>query len=1329
MQVGQRCRSAAPLSCSSGGLRFGAVNVEELLSTTLASGAAHEVSAKPDTLRTVQFGHIQIASLRPSGSNRSVDSRMSAAWKRLVGNTDLNLLLLADDDRSTGSVLTLGPSSAKNAPIHSVRAEKLLTVLDATTGMTALDSVRHVSGEIVRLASGGVLSGGLLPRHTLRKRLKQDERLLSTWESAAADMHFNGDWRAPLVALGWNIERLEPIGYLLRFDDRPSAVVLPKRNADEFARISPEDGRPPEGVLVAECAKQGARYGIMAHKNRYRLFDCESTTAAADWLDLDAPRLEGDDRALIGLLAPNYLAGDGLEKLRDEARLFGAELRKRLDSTIRTEALPALAVGLEQWAHEQKLNLESEDCRSELQQAAMTLLFRLLFVLYAESSGFLPMHLLAYRRRSLSELVAETHEKLGEHSGASTAIWSQVGLLFGALRTGNDAWGVPAYNGELFAATQFDGAELLERITLSDPCFARVLIALGHDAEERVGVDYSSLEIAHLGHIYETLLSLQLTLATQPVRYDGRRDQYIADTDEPEVQAGSLLWQTNEGGRKSGGVYYTPSSLVHHLVKGAVEPAFESHLQLVKDIAKTDPEAAADHLLRFAVLDPACGSAHFLVAAAQWLAERTLVFLAETPLPPIKRRLDELRAHGPGDTSTSDHALLRRLLLKHCVYGTDISQMGAEIARVSLWLASFVPGLSLAYLGRNVVVGNALLGVVSHASVVEDGTLLARDMMTKLAEASEAAVRVAAIGDRTPDEVALSVEADEDAKNATEGMRRLFDLWVAEGFGLENARHQAELHGTAIIDGSTGEYVEKLVAEAAEIAAKHGLLHWPLEFPSVLTDGRDGFDAVIGNPPWEELKVERLAYFGLHRPGLQGLAQNLRDRELALMAADMPELEAAFFAEERRVNTERQALASGEYTATRGDPDLYKYFCQRYRNLLKPGGMLGVVLPGSAFINKGSESFRDWLFNSVTTQRVDLLVNTGRWAFDSTPQYDVALITGQNAQPPTTHEFKLLGVADSEASWCEQSLSTGISLNKQILGEHLMVPSVSSQTEADLLGKLRRSNAFPFGPNRSYRCFPVNDLHETNDKYLWSDGTGSDQLWKGESFGQYQPHGAHSRPIANSEELQKKLTMKRPGAGSSLAKSLPLKVRRKAVLAELERDRLAFHGIGRATDGRTMLACLIPRGVFLANSAPYLAFVDGTPRDQAVCLGIMNSLPFDWQARRYTKINLNFFLVESMYVPDLEEIDFNTIATNAARLSCQDNRFEEFAAATGIECGPLDEEQHNQLRAEIDARIARAWDFTEEDFETMFSDFTLNTVPTDYRKLVVDNWRSLTVAT
>ena len=855
-------------------VQLNSVNADDLLNRLMGRGIAREMPNRSGIKRSVRVNKIEVAIAEKPG-----ERSLRARWREHADGMDFRYLLVIDDPDYPDSVRTLGPRTF-NEPVRSVDCAKLSTAIEDTAEMHSLDAVKHLAREVVRLAGRGKVVHGLLTHHTLEARFRNNPERWQVAHETTRDLAIIGHWQTLLDGMGYRIDRLPHRGHLLRFNDQPVAMVHPWATPEYFVRVD-DMGRPAEGLLALDCRRHGVRYGIMVSRDRYRLFDCDPSATTGEWLDLDADLLGEENRPYLALLSPRYLAEGRLVELQAEAQAFGAELRKRLDHTIRQEALPALAEGLDYWTHQSGLDTSDDGHRLELERASLTLLFRLLFVLYAESSHFLPVDNETYRRHSLTELVAEAHKTKSRLSLDSTALWKSFTILVGALRAGNPAWGVPAYNGALFAAADFEGAELLESLELADPYFARVLLAVGRDTTTGHGVDYSSLQVGHLGHIYEALLSLRLSVADTPLRYNTKRDRYLPDQgqratavgtiewtaneDHLRVSAGALLWLTNEGGRKAGGVYYTPASLVEHLVRHTVRPAFENHLEQVRRQINTDPERAAHNLFDFAVLDPACGSAHFLVQVTEELADQTVAFLAAHPLPAVREALDRLRESTQMGSAVTDVALLRRLVLKHCVFGVDRSPMGAEIATLSLWLASFVPGLSLAYLDRNVVVGNSLIGVADAETVIRGGTFQAGALKTAVAEAAKAAARLADIDDLNPTEVNASRAADLEAQQATEGLQRLFDLWTAEGFGLKGARDHAETHGPEVIDGTNGRRGRTLVETATELGRTHCFLHWPLTFPRVF--GRDrapGFDVVVGNPPWEEVVVEELSHYGLH---------------------------------------------------------------------------------------------------------------------------------------------------------------------------------------------------------------------------------------------------------------------------------------------------------------------------------------------------------------------------------------------------------------------------------------------------------------------------------
>jgi hypothetical protein len=1119
-----------------------------------------------------------------------------------------------------------------------------------------------------------------------------------------------------LTALGYQIERRPQRGYLLRLASRPVAVVHPMKDAAAFSKLD-DDGRPPEGALLADCDAEGAKYGILAAGLRLRLFDFATPGAAtARYIDLDPAVMRPSDRPFIALVSPTYLAEGEFARLVEDARQFGIALRKRLDDNLRQSALPALARGIHEWAASQKIDLKAEVQLLELEKAALTLLFRLLFLLYAESSRYLPVDNRVYSNASVSTLAAEAEETREKLSARSTTLWDRLRVLVGAMRTGNDAWRVPAYNGALFAAEGFEGAALLEKMSLTDPVFADLLIAVGREGQG--GIDYSSLEIGHLGNIYEALLSLRLTTTTHPLVYDAGADRYRPPSsgEKPTVAAGELLWTTNEGGRKAGGVYYTPTELVRHLVKQAVMPAFERHLVEVEAIAERDPTGAARHLLDFAVVDPACGSAHFLVEVVGALADRTVRFLGERPLPALAESIARLRAGALQGTTTDDSMLIRRLILKHCVYGVDVSPMGAEVAKLSLWLASFVPGLSLAYLDANLKVGDSLVGVVRTDSV-GGGKHVPADWQRKLSEVANAALLAADIDDLNPDEYRASEAANAKVHETAQTIVSIFNLWTAEPFGVGGARQEVLAYARDILDGMR---TSKIQSEADSAAKAHNFLHWPVEFSRVFAREQPGFDAVVGNPPWEKVMVEEHAFYALFSPGLRGMSEAPRREAVARLLTERPDLPGRLKSARDRVEEQRHYLTAGEYDPMPGHPDLFKFFSQRYRRLLRTGGRLGVVLPRAAFLNYGSQGFREWLFGKTTCRRIDFLVNHGSWMFDTHGQYTVALVAAELKEPPPDLIVRVAGVAQSIQEWRTQSESEGVSVPVTAFAQGLIVPLVTSERGAELLAKMRRGDQFPFGSGGRWRCFAVQELNDTTDASLWRGRKVGRPVWKGESFDQYQPVGREERFSDESDALQRAIEKPRAGAGSAVGSVTSLEERRAAVVSELTRARVAFHDVVNRENARTAIGCLIPPRVLLTHQAPYLAFVPGGPRDQAACLAILNSLPFDWQTRRFVERHLTFYVLEALSIPNLSEADLEAVALDSARLSCRDDRFADFAKSFGIKPQELNPAERDGLRADIDARVARAWGLSTEDLQLMFEDFTLGAVPPDYRHLVLE---------
>ena len=1050
----------------------------------------------------------------------------------------------------------------------------------------------------------------------------------------------------------------------------------------------------------------------------------------------------------MGLLAPEALAEGGwLTEWVAEAKDFGEELRKGLEDRLSRIALPKIAQGLGEFLESQGADLGDQEQLRQIEEAALTLVFRFMFLLHTEARGYLPLGSSSYRPHSAVQLAEDTLHALSSLSSKSTQRWDRLRTLVRMVRTGDSSANVPAYNGSLFAANGFPGSALLEEAKITDNYLGPALVSIAYedDGPDELGLDYAGLQVGHMGAIYEALLALRLSRAPEDLVYDSKRDIFrprrADDKGEPEVTKSQLYYQSEAGGRKAGGVFYTRHEFVEHLLNHSLLPALDDHLEDIKQIAASNPKEAARRLFDFSVVDPAMGSAHFLTAALDMIADRIETFLAEVGgLPGIAQQLSELTQDNASTTIPPDAAdLLRRLILKRCIYGVDISPMAVEVANVTLWLASFVPGLALSYLGSNLKCGDALIGVADPYAVgASDSPMFTgQNVKNAMEQGAQLQVQQAAIPDRTPEEVERSKELGELRKEVTSGLRAAFDLWSSEPLGLESARHILETNADYIVESSESEEVRRVIADAEDVAEQFRFFHWPLEFPGVFHRERPGFDVVVGNPPWNEITVEELAFYALRDPGLRGIP-NLADRKKRIA-----ELDKQHSAWREEFETQREQLASlrkffsaagGYQLQGVGDKDLYQLFCERYTHLVRGKGRLGVVLPRSGFLAEGAKGFREWLFTRTEVRRIDLLLNNKGWAFTIHPQYTIALLTGLRQTPPSQAEFQITGPTANLKEFLSCAQSDGVKIPVLSLGKARVVPLLPSQQHGDVLAKMSRgvqfdsldnpnNKNFSKEPVAASRPIPYTELHETQQWALFSHSKGV-PVWKGRSFGQFDPHGDEPAGYSVWSDVLSFAHNKR-NKSPIFKKMFPAEVLADPDTHPINHCRIAFRDVTNRTNSRTVISCLVPPRTPLTNKAPYLLFSGWEALGQASVLGIMNSTPFDWIARRYVETNLNFFILNSLTFSPPGNTPWESIGKLAARLSCVDERFAVFAAEAGVDCGELMVTQRNDMRAEIDALVAHAYGLTADELRFIFTDFTENAVPQVYRDLVLEKFEGL----
>ena len=292
---------------------------------------------------------------------------------------------------------------------------------------------------------------------------------------------------------------------------------------------------------------------------------------------------------------------------------------------------------------------------------------------------------------------------------------------------GRPRWGVPAYNGGLFAedpSVSPAGAALADLRLTDDELGPALAWLLLDDGTEGIGpVDFRSLSVREFGTIYEGLLESRLAVATDDltVKATSRGEQYVpaGPGNEVRVQADEVYLESVSGQRKATGSYFTKPFCVERLLDEALEPALQTHLARLSALRSAgDEAAAAEAFFDFRCADIAMGSAHFLVAALDRIEARLSGWLADNPLPQITAELDRLRSAALaalGDLAAGveieSSSLLRRQVARRCVYGVDLNPVAVELARLALWVHTFVPGLPLSFLDHNLVCGDSLTGV------------------------------------------------------------------------------------------------------------------------------------------------------------------------------------------------------------------------------------------------------------------------------------------------------------------------------------------------------------------------------------------------------------------------------------------------------------------------------------------------------------------------------------------------------------------------------------------------------------------------------------------
>ena len=1230
------------------------------------------------------------------------------------------------------------------------------------------------------------------------------------------------------------------------------SIVEAKRWNAPLDRAEPGDaGAPSTQVLrylgTADVqSNSNIRFGVLTNGRCWRLYDHKARSRLEGFVEIDLKEAVGlivpvdtpakpghADHVLRQFLwlfgrqafVPDIGGATRLTRAVSDSRSFEARVTDQLANTVFGKVFPELANAL--WeADPDKPAETSEAYLAELREAALTWLYRLLFVLYAEDRNLLPTRArrdgLWATRNEVARALDENHglsDRRTNHDGDLRAMWRQID-------TGDDGIGLPPYNGGLFKAGR---SNLLDRAIMPDKAFAPLLDALSreHLGDTPRFINYRDLSVQHLGSVYERLLEFDLAFVDDKI---AARPQTFA--------------------RKTSGSYYTPEELVMLVIRRTIGPLLDEKCKVFagaveeeapKRQAKEAPEFPiarlqaydpATEFLTLRICDPAMGSGHFLVSLVDYLADQVMLATTQSASlvefgdyrSPLLDRLEAIRERikaqatehkwSVDDSQLIDRQLVRRIILKRVIHGVDKNPMAVELAKLSLWLHTFTVGAPLSFLDHHLRCGDSLFGewVSSGMDRLERGGLFTGDELTTAEQAIMGMAQVEELTDADIGEVHESARNFDEAREKIKPLERYFSLvqgyrWIegsaddalklakkydreswrtadpVEAGKLQDLAFKLKRQGMAldvmldrglgepdaVLDmcyGRIGNLRDKTGAEddpalgplvkAVGIGADANFLHWELAFPTVWKNWRSptqrsgGFDAIIGNPPWDRLKMQEVEWFASRKPEI---AKATRAADRNRMVKALKDSGDVLSGQYERAS-EMAALASrmanhkdGQFPLLgKGDTNLYSLFVERAMQLVKPNGIVGLLIPSGIAGDLGASAF----FRSVsTTGRLGVLFdyeNKKIFFPDVHASFKFcAIVFGGEARRFDVAQCGFFLRATNDNDLDEQTFPLAPSDFAAVNPNTGTAPIFRTKREADLVKSMyaRLPVLVKKAPNKAVadlKPWPIRYttmFHMTNDSYLfrtrtelikkgWYAKEGVYGLSKGEKravplyAGRMFWHFDHraSNVTTNEENLH----------NSALSEPVSLKNKQNPAFVpepqywvkwsdvKPQRDwTLAFRDITNTTNERTIVSAILPGAAY--NNKAALLLTDDAPT-AAILSANLNSFALYFVARRKVQgTNANWFIVEQL--PVIPPADYDRIfgkmtareivTREVLHLTYTAHDMTAFARDMEYDGDPFiwDDADRRQRRARLDAMYFHLYGIGKDDADYILSTFPI----------------------
>jgi len=1129
-------------------------------------------------------------------------------------------------------------------------------------------------------------------------------------------------------------DRSYPIGYGALGNHIPVVIAPAAFGLDTLGPSGPDGGRRRTAFgLAQEFLNEAhlAMWGLASDGITLRILRDNASLTRPAWIEADLSRIFTEelysDFAALWLLAHETRFGRvdapvyecALETWRTAGREEGTRAREFLRRGVE-DALVALGQGFLAHPGNQALRAalhSGELTAKEYFNQLLRLVYRMIFLLTVEERGLLHSEGLPDSARALYEGgygLRRLRDRSAKRSGYDrfSDLWEGTKIVFRGVATGEARLALPALAG-IFSKTQcpaLDVAKLENRALL----LAVFRLSWLREESGLARINWRDMGPEELGSVYESLLELVPQIAE-----DGRRFGFAAGA------------EAKGNARKTTGSYYTPDSLVQVLLDSTLEP-------VITDAITKYPSEPVEALLKISILDPACGSGHFLLSAARRLAAHVA----------------RLRSGGTPSPAQYRHAL--REVVARCVFGVDVNPMAVELCKVSLWMEALEPGLPLTFLDAHIQRGNSLLGVTpgimdrgipdaAWDPIEGDDRKTAAILKNRNRhEADEAQRSLLPASPLSPSELtglvaALEAAPDRDAHSLAQKesqwggilesstyreQKFVADAWCA---AFVWPKEPGALAAAAPTNRIWREIRDRSAEPSAvtrktleELASQYGFFHWPLAFPQVFARG--GFDVVLGNPPWDSLLFSDEEFFAASSPAIaKAPTSAVRKRLIAKLEQEDPALFRSYQAALRLVAGANAFVRSGvRYPLCGlGRVNLFALFAETARALVSSSGRFGQVLPSGIVTDDSTKLF------------FQALVESGqlRTFLD---------FENREALFPAVHRSFKFGLLSASGAGAGTSPAEFVFFATRV--EHLRDPdrrfSLSAQDIALLNPATKTCPIFRFRRDAEitkaiYRRLPVlvssgwklslrRLLNQSDDSGLFETEAADGRLPLYE--GKYFHHYDH-RWVTNESGGDRELTPAERAEPTCFVNPrywYPEEDALRRFGSDWKHSwLLAWRDITNSTNERSFIASVIP-SLALTHTAKAIFAVESQVARLPMLVANLGSLAFDFVARqKIGGTHMANFIVEQLPVvppemaaatPRWEARSFEEwLLPRVLELIYTAWDLEPFARDIGHEGPPFrwDDLRRSLIRCELDAAFLHLYELSRDDADYILESFPI----------------------